>query len=71
MRCPIGWYRFNDRLLGFDFAEEKWEILNRNASYARAGAVLAIDGENFYYVGGELKPGIRTPEIKEFSFLIK
>lgn len=71
MRCPIGWYRFNDRLLGFDAPEEKWEILTRKAAYARAGAVLATDGENLYYVGGELKPGIRTPEIKEFSFLIK
>lgn len=58
-----GWYRFNDRLLVFDTRSEQWEIVARNSLFARAGALLATDGENLLYIGGELKPGIRTPEI--------
>ena len=71
MRRPIGWYKFNDRVLSFDVAEEEWEILARNVGFARAGAVFATDGEKLYYVGGELKPGIRTSEIIEFLFIEK
>lgn len=63
-----GWYKFNDRLLLFDATVERWEIITRNSCFARAGALLSIDGESLFYVGGELKPGIRTPEILQFSF---
>ena len=30
---------------------------------ARAGAQVALKGETLYYVGGELKPGLRSPGI--------
>lgn len=67
LRSP-GWYKFNDRLLLFDVATESWDIVTRNNYFARAGAVLTTDGESLFYVGGELKPGIRTPEIIQISF---
>ncbi len=67
MLQSAGWYKFNDRLLLFDVATESWDIVTRDNKFARAGAVLATDGETLFYVGGELKPGIRTPEILQFS----
>ncbi len=63
MRQPAEWYRFNNRLMLFDTKSEQWSIAQRSPLYARAGALLTTDGEAIYYIGGELKPGIRTPEI--------
>lgn len=57
------WYKFNKRLLLFDTTSEKWESICEDKIFARAGALLTTDIENIYYVGGELKPGIRTADI--------
>ena len=63
MHQPAEWYRFNDRLLTFDTESEKWEARLRESAFARAGALMTTDTKSIYYIGGELKPGIRTPEI--------
>ena len=63
MKQPAEWYRFNNRLMVFDTVSEQWSIVQQNSLYARAGALLATDGNALYYIGGELKPGIRTPQI--------
>lgn len=63
MLQPAEWYRFNDRLLTFDTKKEEWRITLKDKTFARAGALLTADTGHIYYIGGELKPGIRTPEI--------
>ena len=63
MHQPVEWYKFNKKMLLFDTTDEKWEIICDDKIFARAGALLTTDGENIFYVGGELKPGIRTAEI--------
>ena len=63
MKQAAEWYKFNGRLLAFDTKREQWHLVQKNQLYARAGALLTTDGEYIYYIGGELKPGIRTPEI--------
>ena len=63
MKQPAEWYRFNNRLMVFDTDSEQWSIVQQNPLYARAGALLATDENALYYIGGELKPGIRTPQI--------
>lgn len=66
------WYRFNDRLFLFDMQQHSWTVLLRSSHLARAGAVLVGDGVNsFYNINGELKPGIRTPEITQISCVEK
>lgn len=58
------WYKFNDRLMVYDMKEDAWNAAIRSSHLARAGAVLVSGGnDSFYNINGELKPGIRTPEI--------
>ena len=58
------WYKFNDRLMVYDMKEDAWNTVIRSSHLARAGAVLVSGGnDSFYNINGELKPGIRTPEI--------
>lgn len=58
---PIGWYKFNARILVFDPATGRWTVSEPDAMNARAGAsLIAGDDSDFYLFGGELKPRIRT-----------
>ncbi|HEY9544230.1 cyclically-permuted mutarotase family protein [Prevotella sp.] len=61
MTHPIEWYRFNPYISVF--TEGRWHIAGKSQVTARAGAALAVFGNYIYIIGGELKPGIRTPEI--------
>ena len=56
-------YRFNDRILIYNTRRDKWEEVVRSQDVARAGAALTGQGQTFFNINGELKPGIRTPEI--------
>ena len=58
------WYRFNSRVLCY--RNGNWTQLLQHPSVARAGCALAYWDGWVYVVGGELKPGIRTPEIVRF-----
>lgn len=58
------WYRFNNRVLCY--RDGTWTQLLQHPSVARAGCALAYWDGWVYVVGGELKPGIRTPEIVRF-----
>lgn len=59
------WYQFNDEILLFDAGRNEWQVLPPTAETARAGAAAAVYGNRLITIGGELKPGIRTP--KTFS----
>ncbi|MFK2323775.1 cyclically-permuted mutarotase family protein [Bacteroides fragilis] len=64
MLHPAEWYRFNDRILIYNTRRDKWEEAVRSQDVARAGAALTTgQGQTFFNINGELKPGIRTPEI--------
>lgn len=58
------WYRFNSRVLCY--RDGAWTQLLQHPSVALAGCALAYWDGWVYIVGGELKPGIRTPEIVRF-----
>lgn len=58
------WYRFNSRVLCY--RDGTWTQLLQHPSVARAGCALGYWDGWVYVVGGELKPGIRTPEIVRF-----
>ncbi len=63
MEEPQEYYRFNQKLLLYSAARNQWEVLGDYPQAARAGAVVAGDGNTIFLINGELKPGIRTPEI--------
>lgn len=64
LQHPIEWYRFNPIILNFNPATEKWTIFDTLTDAARAGAT-AVTGisDDFFIIGGELKPRIRTAEV--------
>jgi cyclically-permuted mutarotase family protein len=63
MYKPASWYRFNNELLRFDATSGAWSTIATDSTFARAGAQIVNGGNALYQIGGELKPGIRTPGI--------
>lgn len=58
---PVEYYKFRGQLL--EYTLSGWTPVAEHPAFARAGAALAKYRDGLVYVGGELKPGIRTPEI--------
>jgi sialate O-acetylesterase len=54
-------YRFNGKI--FMFTTHGWKYVGENHHLRRAGATLVKHGDSLYLIGGELKPGIRTPSV--------
>ena len=64
LQKDIDWYQFNGNLLFFNPIKEKWNAYPQyDKRLSRAGAQLVKWGNKYFYIGGELKPGVRTPEI--------
>ncbi len=60
----IEWYRFNGQLLTFDTSAKKWLTpAPHDKRLARAGAQAVVTDGQIFYIGGELKPAVRTPDI--------
>lgn len=68
MLLPAEQYRFNDRLMIYNTRRDRWEEVFRHPGLARAGAALVGRGNTFFSINGELKPGIRTPEINKITY---
>lgn len=66
MEQEAEWYRFNDRVLIYNTATGIWTVSATPAPQsARAGAVaVSLPGRGgIVLFNGELKPGVRTPEV--------
>lgn len=63
MLHPVEWYKFNTALLQYNTFTKKWKELGNYEQLARAGAGAILTGNNLIIVNGELKPGIRTPQV--------
>ena len=63
------WYKFNRQISAYDDKTAQWVALDVDEQYARAGASLAVAGTTLYYMGGELKPGIRIPNFLKIDVL--
>ncbi len=66
---PAEWYRFNDKVFVYNTLRGKWRKVSGNSLMARAGASIVGDKNTFYLINGELKPGIRTPEITRLKLV--
>ncbi len=66
MHHPAEWYRFNPHLIEYNIDENSWKLLKSDRTFARAGAIMIAYKNNIIYIGGELKPGIRTPQINMY-----
>ena len=66
---PVEWYRFNTALMHYSGETNKWTKTNLSSPHlARAGAAMVVHGNHIYYIGGELKPGIRSAQISRITF---
>lgn len=64
---PPEYYRFRGELLRFDPGSCRWDRIVSSPHLARAGAALAIFEGDIVSIGGELKPGVRSPEVWMFK----
>ena len=64
MKKPVAWYRFNDDLLTYDPGKRTWHVTYDVPGLARAGGILLEHDGYLYIICGEIKPGIRTPQIR-------
>ena len=60
-------YKFNQNVRVFNPETQEWTVEGRAEKLALAGAGLASDGHYIYVLGGEIKPGVRTPQIWKFE----
>ena len=70
LRHPTDWYKFNTSLLQYNTFTKHWTHLGNYEELARAGAGIANNANMTIIIGGELKPGIRTPEVNAFELII-
>lgn len=63
LRHEVSWYRFNDDLWAYDTVDCGWKCLGTHESLARAGAGAVMYGNSLLVICGELKPGVRTPQV--------
>lgn len=64
LKQPIGWYRFSGSLYEYDTMANNWIATTFSSpSLARAGAQAVPTSMGTFYIGGELKPALRTPQI--------
>lgn len=64
LKQPIDWYKFSGNLYVFDAVAGQWLTTTfANQALARAGAQAVPTKLGAYYIGGELKPALRTPQI--------
>lgn len=60
---PPAAYRFRSALWLFDPVSATWSKAGVSGRAARAGAALAAVGGGAVMLGGETRPGIRTPQV--------
>lgn len=63
MEQPPSWYKFNNKMLHYERPTKKWTEIAESPYLALAGSSVAATGDTIYCIGGEIKPGIRTPRI--------
>lgn len=63
MHHPVEWYKFNTALLQYNTFTGEWKELGNYEQLARAGAAAVLEGDHLIIINGELKPGIRTPQV--------
>lgn len=64
LKQPIDWYKFSGNLYVFDAVAGQWLTTTfANQALARAGAQAVPTPLGVYYIGGELKPALRMPQI--------
>ena len=64
---PIEWYQFNGKVLLYDIVEDTYLQIASSQSLARAGAGTISCEDGMFVISGELKPGVRSPDVTKLT----
>lgn len=65
MHQPVEWYAFNTSLLRYNTRSCEWTNWGEYEQLARAGACAVAFNNALIIINGELKPGVRTPQVNK------
>lgn len=71
MLHPAEWYQFNSQLVIYHTITDTWVTESHSPLLARAGAAFIPCGKEWIVVGGETKPGIRSPQITAIDMQVR
>lgn len=71
MLYPAEWYRFNAELVIYHTITDTWVTESHSPLLARAGAAFIPCGKEWIVVGGETKPGIRSPQVTSIDMQVR
>lgn len=61
---------FNDKTLLYNTVTDTWFELDNTHKTSVAVSSIVSDGKQIYIAGGEIRPGVRTPEITKMSVTV-
>ncbi|WP_375732259.1 N-acetylneuraminate epimerase [Vibrio ponticus] len=61
-------YQWNRQVLSFNPSTNQWQDLGSSPYLPNCGAALVTDKQNALLISGEIKPGLRTAEVKTYQF---
>lgn len=61
-------YKWNTKVLVYTISTNSWSDLGDNPYLPNCGSALVEDGNDVLLISGEIKPGLRTPQVKRISF---
>lgn len=61
-------YRWNRQVISFKPETGKWSELGTSPYLPNCGTALVADGSKATLISGEIKPGLRTAEVKQYQF---
>ena len=61
-------YQWNKNVISFNPSTQSWENLGENINLPNCGAAIVSKNETAVLVSGEIKPGLRTAQVKKFQF---
>nr|WP_295085871.1 N-acetylneuraminate epimerase [uncultured Roseateles sp.] len=60
-------YLFTAQVLSYEPSSNKWRYVGMDPARPTVGAGLAVKGSQITLVNGEIKPGLRSPEVKQVT----
>ncbi|MBA5764629.1 N-acetylneuraminate epimerase [Vibrio sp. 404] len=61
-------YQWNRQVLSFNPSTNQWQALGASPYLPNCGAAMVVDKQNALLISGEIKPGLRTAEVKSYHF---
>ncbi|RJX75373.1 YjhT family mutarotase [Vibrio sinensis] len=68
MSSAIEEYQWNQDIWSFTPETKQWHRIAQNPFLANCGAGAIVEGDKITLIEGEVKPGLRSRQVKQFSF---